>query len=163
MLDGFSQPSDPNDHSKGIIFEVEGCAVHFHNTGNCPIVSKIKSQKWKAAGPKRYERTMERNNYLRHLGYEVISTWECEIDAMRKHDPEFKKFLEKRWRSVLKRNPTNQDILSSVLSKELYGFLAVDIQIPMNGTRSSVRGLIMRQGFILSQYTTSLRKWPRFS
>ena len=130
MLDGFSQSSDPNDHSKGIIFEVEGCAVHFHNTGNCPIVSKIKSQKWKAAGPKRYERTMERNNYLRHLGYEVISTWECEIDAMRKHDPEFKKFLEKRWRSVLKRNPTNQDILSSVLSKELYGFLSVDIQIP---------------------------------
>ena len=78
MLDGFSQPSNPTVHSKGIIFEVEGCAVHFHNTGNCPIVSKIKSQKWKAAGPKRYERTMERNNYLRHLGYEVISTWECE-------------------------------------------------------------------------------------
>ena len=73
LVDGFYQPIGPGDQPKGVIYEVHGCSVHFHNTDNCPIVSKIKSQKWKDAGPKRYKRTIERENYLRHLGYEVVS------------------------------------------------------------------------------------------
>ena len=96
LVDGFYQPTGPGDQPKGVIYEVHGCSVHFHNTDNCPIVSKIKSQKWKDAGPKRYKRTIERENYLRHLGYEVVSIWECEIERMSKDDINFKKFLENR-------------------------------------------------------------------
>ena len=129
LVDGFYQPTGPGDQPKGVIYEVHGCSVHFHNTDNCPIVSKIKSQKWKYAGPKRYKRTIERET-LRHLGYEVVSIWECEIERMSKDDINFKKFLENRWKSSLKYKPSEQEILDSELTGKTYGFATVDIGVP---------------------------------
>ena len=138
-VDGYYQPTDPQGHTRGVIFEVQGCAVHGDDPDRCPITSKITSQKWIDSRLKKYNRTVERERYLQHQGYEVISIWECEIDRMKTQDLGFKKFLDSRWKSALKYRPSTQDILSSVLSKRLFGFLSEDIEIP-NEWNQFIRG-----------------------
>ena len=49
---------------------------------------------------------------------------------MSKDDINFKKFLENRWKSILKYKPSEQEILDSVLAGKTYGFVTVDIGVP---------------------------------
>ena len=49
---------------------------------------------------------------------------------MKRDDPQYKEFVNKRWRSCLKYQPSQQDILDSVVTGDFYGFLKIDVSVP---------------------------------
>lgn len=41
-----------------------------------------------------YDRTVDRANYLKSRGYEIVEMWECELKEQIQNNPEMKSFFE---------------------------------------------------------------------
>ena len=126
MVDGYTETPS----GEKIVYEAYGCWFHCHPPEGCPITSKIQNENWLKNQEKVYNRTLEREEYLKYHGFKVKCVWECQLNAMKRDDPEYKEFVDNRWRSCLKYQPSKQDILDAVLSSEFYGFLMIDVCVP---------------------------------
>ena len=74
------------------IYEFNGCYYHKHD---CEITKKLDSE-WRKDQKEKFESTLKREQYLKDLGYNVESIWECEYRQLLKDDEDLKSFVDSR-------------------------------------------------------------------
>ena len=102
---------DGYDESTRTVYEYHGCFWHKHF---CHI--GYDADVW--------SKTVERENSVRELGYNVVSITSCEWMKM----PE-----SKEWYSLPRVEPetiTMKDIIEDIINDRLFGFVKVDIHVP---------------------------------
>ena len=86
---------------------------------------------------KRRIETDKRLEYIKNKGYKVYIIWECEFEKLKKSEPLIQKIQDKYlpyFYTKNKRELTENEILNSVLSGELFGMVEVDISPPEKWT-----------------------------
>ena len=108
------------------LWEYLGCYFHGHT---CKEWKKKEQQK------ERYDNTLKRLSFLENKGYTVHHIWECDFKKQVNENDALKQFIRKRHPTFSNKFPstcTEEDILTSVLNEDFFGFLEVDIRIPNN-------------------------------
>ena len=120
-------PVDGYCHDTKTVYEFNGCYWHGH--GCSEQTSKDISDFTATA---RQERTELKREYLEHLGYTVVSIWECEWRKQVNRDPSIKEFLKSFYNRTYgdERSMTQERILQQVSSGKLFGFVECDIRVP---------------------------------
>ena len=123
----FADGYDPNTNT---IFEFDGCYYHGHQ---CWLTERVTSEKWIQIQPALKKQTEKRRTFLKNEGYNIISIWECEYDALVRSNSDLKAFSCQRLPDFFRENRhevCHQKILDSVRNGTLYGMLEVDIEVP---------------------------------
>jgi hypothetical protein len=116
---------------KGTCYEFNGCYWHGHP--NC--------QKHSEKQTRRYEKTLAKEKDLKAMGYDVVSTWECEWKALQKRDylarrvsletkPQYYKLYCKNRKRALATLFDPAGIQWLILNDQLFGLAEVDIHVP---------------------------------
>lgn len=113
-------------NSKIRIYEFHGCYWHKHP---CARNSGARTEE----DCKKYQETLEREEFFRRVGFELTSVWECEFDKMKKDNPlipclemDFlSPFTQKNRKGV-----TEADIIQGIMDGTLVGFILADIEVP---------------------------------
>lgn len=122
FVDGMALLQD----NKMRVYEFNGCYWHKHP---CSLNPREQSEEDK----KRYRKTLEREEFLRKMGYEVTTIWECEFKRLRREniilntqpDTFLSPFTQKKRKGVSER-----EIIEGVMEGTLVGFLLVDMEVP---------------------------------
>ena len=121
-VDGWC-PKGPNNVP--IIFEFMGCYFHGHY-----CLSNL-DPSFEDKRKKRYEKTMEREQYLKDQGYNVWSIWECEFRKQIKSDINLQNFLKKFERPLDKKKYlTEQEIILAVKNEVFFGAVECSLHVP---------------------------------
>ena len=113
--------------SSKTVYQSHGCYWHDHG---CSIdSSKTIGDRHTSSHRKD---TLDKENYLQHLGYEVTSIWECEWRRLVKGKATLKLFLEAFFDVCFgnQRSYTEEELINSIRHKEIFGFVECDIQVP---------------------------------
>ena len=97
------------------VYQFHGCYYHGHE-----CLGKDYNELRKAPMATLRKNTSEITDYLRNLGYKVVEMWECDWKKMRRTP-------------FLKHNSmTEEEILKRVQTRELFGTVECDIEVPEN-------------------------------
>ena len=68
--------------------------------------------------------TLEKEAYLTHIGYKVVSIWECEWDSTVKDNKNLKLFLKAFFDATFgcQKAYTQEQLIASIQSREIFGF-----------------------------------------
>jgi hypothetical protein len=79
-----------------------------------------------------YLDTLDKQEYFRSLGYEVVVEWECEWEKVVKERPDIKKFLRLLFDSMCPRAPPVDldQFIEEIRSGAFFGFVRCDIHVP---------------------------------
>jgi hypothetical protein len=78
-----------------------------------------------------YQRTLDKIQYIKDQGYNVMEMWECQWRASINRDPELSRFIENRKRPCDGLITMTEDqILAAVLNDQLLDALGVDLHVP---------------------------------
>ena len=120
-------PVDGFAPSSNTVYQFHGCYWHGHG---CSEASK------KVIGDRdavtRRKETVEKEDYLQHLGYDVVSIWECEWQKSVNDNSNLKTFLKAFFDATFgnHRAYTEDQMLSSIINSEIFGFVECDIEVP---------------------------------
>ena len=104
------------------IYEFLGCYFHGHHC-----------QKHDPERESKFKKTQDRLEFIREMGHQVETIWECDFENKIKKQPELKEFILKRRPLFCQSHPRSvneKEILKAVLSSELFGAVEVDIAVP---------------------------------
>ena len=121
-VDGFSQ-------STWTIYQFHGCYWHGHDCDRCGDRQDARGRTPEA----RREETSRKEEYLRSLGYRVITIWECEWSQLVKGSTRIKTFLSAFFAKTygqMRSGMTESDILQRVKEGKLFGYVECDIHVP---------------------------------
>ena len=108
------------------VFNYDGCYWHAHSCQKEPETEKDK-QRFEIAR----QRTKDRDEYYKSLGYNVRTIRECEFRKEIKSDPKLKEFIKSQRPKYFKNKcMTEQEILNDIKSNKMFGVVEVDIQVP---------------------------------
>ena len=114
----------PNNKMR--VYEFNGCYWHKHPCSLNPGERKEEDEE-------RYQKTLEREEFLRKVGFEVTVIWECEFKRLRREhmllNPQPNKFLSP-FTQKHRKGVSESQILEGVMDGSLVGFLLVDIEVP---------------------------------
>ena len=102
---------------QNICFEYNGCLYHGCERCNAHRANDIHPY-YPLTFAQVRERTQRKVEYLEHLGYTVVTKWECDFN--REHPPP----------KPQRKSMTEQDVLNMVRTGELFGLVKVDIFTP---------------------------------
>ncbi len=118
-VDGFSAEINT-------VFEMQGCHFHGHK---CKMNPRHEEDDMK----RRYQKTLEKREYIESLGYKFVEMWECDFNRLKRNDAKLSQFLAKRQRPLdSKTNLTMTEIIDAIKSVKLYGCVECDIRVPDN-------------------------------
>ncbi|XP_055350095.1 uncharacterized protein LOC129596775 [Paramacrobiotus metropolitanus] len=83
-VDGYAEAT-------GKVFEFHGC--WYHGCPECTACDTIRPFR-NLPMSKTYEQTLQRNDHIRSLGYELCVIWEHEFDDLVKQEPDFSAFMK---------------------------------------------------------------------
>lgn len=85
-----------------LVIFVNGCFWHQHKSTKCVYVAKPKSNKlfWKTKLEQNVVRDKKNKAVLKHLGYNVLTLWECEIGKKSNSKESFTKIENKIKKSI---------------------------------------------------------------
>ena len=115
---------DGYDRGSRKVYEYNGCWYHGHN---CVLNRHDKNRDDK------FNRTMERLNYIQSKGYDVVVIWECEFESMIDCKNELRSFVEETKPPFCRKYPrcvTESQILKSVRDGDFFGAVECDIHVP---------------------------------
>ena len=122
LVDGYSPRSKT-------VYEFQGCYYHYCRN-NCPIVKKIKSQKWIQKIKKTQRKDIRKKEFILSMGYNYISIQQCDFNK------EIKPFCHELYDEYLpsyyiknRGSLTESKIRSDIVNGELFGVLEVDITV----------------------------------
>ena len=107
------------------VYEFYGCHWHGHQ---CHL-----NQSNGEESEARYQRTKQREEFLKNLGYQVEVMWECDFRKLQEENPSITRMEYDNLSPFTQnhRGSTNEDtIISAIMSGELSGFALVDIEVP---------------------------------
>ena len=119
-VDGFCADSST-------VFQFHGCYWHGHPCPKNPQGSVEEEQKC------RYKDTLEKEDYIRSLGYKLVVMWECDWRAMVGDDAEKKRFLAVLFRSLYPRlqdGVTLNRWIERIKDGSFFGLVECDIVVP---------------------------------
>jgi G:T-mismatch repair DNA endonuclease (very short patch repair protein) len=129
-----SLPVDGYCSDTNTVYQFHGCYWHGHpcdkNKGH-PLKHPTRGVPFKDL----YKDTLRKEEYMRHLGYNVYSIWECEWEKKVNASPDIKAFLRVFFSSVY---PQRKDldslpsIIESIKNGKFFGFVECDISVPDN-------------------------------
>lgn len=112
-------------------FEYDGC--YYHGCVSCRTVSVKAKIKYAKLLAERKKRTEIRNEYIRSHGVVLCIMKECVWKKLIKTNKEIKQFVLSRRPQFYASHPktcTQDEILTAVKNKKLFGFLLVDLECP---------------------------------
>ena len=128
--DGYSLVPDPDTGKmKTLLFEYNGC--YWHNCERGKDCRNFRNVKQDPELLKRRAHTLAKKNDLLALGYDIISTSECDFLDLVAATPSLQSKLSKFKPPFFKRHPgtvSESTILASIRSGELYGFILCSVQ-----------------------------------
>jgi G:T-mismatch repair DNA endonuclease (very short patch repair protein) len=130
-LGGHNLPVDGFCSATNTVYQFHGCFWHGHpcyKTGGIEIHPK-KGGKMKDI----YADTLEKDKYLRHLGYEVRSMWECQWEEKVNCTPEIKAWLRVFFSAMYPSTKKVGDLetaVESIRDGSFFGFVECDISVP---------------------------------
>ena len=127
-VDGFQKQSNT-------VFQFHGCLFHGCPNPDCSktkgqVINPINGKSFSAL----YQDTIEKENYFRCLGYQVVSIFECEWEYVKNNSNHIKNFVSSlNDREMIERKPmTEEQIINSVIQDKFFGFVECDIEVPAN-------------------------------
>ena len=109
------------------VYEFYGCYWHGHA---CYL-----NQRDGEESRTRYQRTMEREDFLKKLGYQLEVMWECDFRKLQEEDSALSQMMYDNLSPFTQKHRgcvDEETIISSIMSGELTGFVLVDIEVPNN-------------------------------
>ena len=128
-------PVDGFENQSNTVLQFHGCLFH-----GCPKLdcSKTKGHVVNPLNGKQfaelYRDTIEKENYLRCLGYNVVSIFECEWEFIKANSMNIREFvscLNKR-EMIERKSMTEQEVIDAVKLNKFFGFVECDIEVPHN-------------------------------
>ena len=127
-VDGFHKHSNT-------VFQFHGCLFHGCPKSDCNktkghLINPINGKAFTTL----YQDTIEKENYLRCLGYNVLTIFECEWEYIKKESQTIHKFVVTlNEREMIERKPmTEEEIVNAVKQDRFFGFVECDIEVPQN-------------------------------
>jgi G:T-mismatch repair DNA endonuclease (very short patch repair protein) len=119
-VDGFCQETNT-------IYQFHGCFWHGH--GCCPAAAKEYKGVTAAS---RLRETKLKETYLRALGYNLETVWECEWRRTVDSNPRLKLFLKAFNDTVygVDKALTQEEVLEKILNGQMNGFVECDLHVP---------------------------------
>lgn len=104
------------------VYQFHGCYHHCHSCKGFPDDNEI------------LQDTLEKENYFRGLGYNVVTMWECEWIQLRKQSKEIDAFCKEKEIEVTGEDNyrTEAEILKAVVEEKLFGLVECDLEVPAN-------------------------------
>lgn len=124
-VDGFSKLNKT-------VYQFHGCLFHGCPSPDCAITKNmIINPLNNKPLAELHQDTIEKENYLKALGYKVVTCYECRWNSLKK-DPYTKQFIEKiTYREMSEQKTmTESEIIDAVREDRFYGFVEVDISVP---------------------------------
>ena len=117
-------PVDGFDCENSVVYEFHGCYWHGHG---CPSVPTDKCPR-----PDALENTLAKEKYLRHLGYKVVTIWECEWTSFVNGKLDVKAFLAAFHRTHFpKTRPiVFKEVVDRIASRNYFRLVECDISVP---------------------------------
>ena len=113
--------------SSSTVYQFHGCYWHGHGCS---------SNSLKTIGERdsvtRKKETLEKEAYLTHLGYKVVSIWECEWNSTVKGNKNLELFLKAFFDVTFgcQKAYTQEQLIASIQTREIFGFAECDIEVP---------------------------------
>jgi hypothetical protein len=119
-VDGFCQETNT-------IYQFHGCFWHGHSC--CP--ASAKNHKGITAA-ERLQETKLKETYLKALGYNLQTVWECEWRKTVDSNPRLKLFLKAFNDTVygIDKPLTQEEVLAKILNGQMNGFVECDLHVP---------------------------------
>lgn len=130
-----SLPVDGFCKSNNTVYQFHGCIFHGCQSPRCEIVNgQIRNPINNKLFTDLLQDTLSKENYLRQLGYHVVTIWECEWQHIKKRSDYISSFVnEMTYREMSERKPmTESEIIDAVRAKRFFGFVECDIHVPPN-------------------------------
>ena len=119
-------PVDGFCADKSTVFQFHGCYWHGHP---CPKNPKRDEEEQRC----RYKDTLEKEEYIRSLGYKLVVMWECDWRAMVDEDKEKKRFLAVLFRSLYPGSRATVSLdrwIERIKDGSFFGLIECDIAVP---------------------------------
>ena len=120
-----------NERRRGVVMELKGCWYHSHT---CKL-NRGSSMRVNAQ-----ERDAKREQYIKERGFEIRVCWECEFDSVCEEVPHLKNRLNALKPPFYRRHPhavSEADIIKAVVDNFFFGFLLVNMSVPMSCSLNS--------------------------
>ena len=128
-------PVDGYHKQSNTVFQFHGCIFHGCPKSDCcktkgHLVNPINGQLFTTL----YTDTKEKERYLKCLGYNVVTIFECEWDYVKQNSDSIRQFVSSlNAREMIERKPmTEAEIITSVNQDKFFGFVECDIEVPQN-------------------------------
>jgi G:T-mismatch repair DNA endonuclease (very short patch repair protein) len=123
-------PVDGFCSSLNTVYQFHGCFWHGHQcikSGN-HLVHPYKG----ISSDRVYNDTMEKEQYIKELGYKLVRVWECEWEAQVNQDKTIKKFLAKFFRKVYPKisKANAKSRVDDIKNGKFFGLIECDIEVP---------------------------------
>ena len=94
-VDGFHDYGHQNsDQNSGLCLDFHGCRYHGHSCIKGDRQHKPLHPHTKQTADQLYQATLDRENYIKSLGFDYVSIWECDFRKEIQENPELKNFYE---------------------------------------------------------------------
>ena len=120
-------PVDGFDAETNTVYQFNGCYWHGHA---CAASNGRDIGKRDAAS--RLAETILKRDYLEHLGYRVVSVWECDWRKIVSETSLIKTFLKAYFDAHfgVNRAYTREQLIDDIASGKLFGFVECDVDVP---------------------------------
>jgi hypothetical protein len=127
-------PVDGFHASSSTVFQFHGCFWHGHDCRDEASRQRDKSvsEMRGVSARELFVATLEKDTYIRSLGYKLVTIWECEWRAEVRSDPEKLRFLAILFRSLYPRHePASfERYVQQIRDGSFFGMVECDIIVP---------------------------------
>lgn len=112
-VDGFCEETNT-------VYQFHGCYWHQHTCSGAAANNPILKE------------TLDKERYLRSLGYKLKVIWECDWNQQKDINPKLAKFCKDRVQDIIgDASPlTEEGLLNKIKTGELFGLVQCDIEVP---------------------------------
>jgi G:T-mismatch repair DNA endonuclease (very short patch repair protein) len=122
-VDGFCKATNS-------VYQFHGCLFHGHD---CELTRHLSRNPINGVPLEELdEDTRLKDEYIRSLGYDLTTVYECEWDRAKKDDAETKAFVERLEKHTMTRDKkmTEEEIIRAVVNDGFFGMIECDIRVP---------------------------------
>jgi G:T-mismatch repair DNA endonuclease (very short patch repair protein) len=122
-VDGFSSATNTT-------YQFHGCFWHGHN---CVKTSSLSVHPYKRKPLEEiYKDTLDKEQYIKDLGYSLIRIWECEWERVVNEDMNIKTFLAKFFKKTYQKkiDADEKTRVKNIQTGKFFGLIECDIEVP---------------------------------